>query len=132
MAPPHQRIGELLSGHHGALGLLTACAIVRGARLPRLSIGEIQRLVCVRYNLPTDSMFSRQRVRRIARPRQVAMYLSHRVAGRSLHLVGRHFGNRHHTTVLEAVRRIEALRLTHPEIDAAVVELAAELGGGVQ
>jgi chromosomal replication initiator protein len=52
---------------------------------------------------------SPQRARRVARPRQVAMYLSRKLTTRSLPEIGRRFGGRDHTTVLHACRRIEAL-----------------------
>jgi len=41
--------------------------------------------------------------------RQVAMYFCKRQTGFSLPSIGRHFNNRDHTTVLHAVRRVEAL-----------------------
>jgi chromosomal replication initiator protein len=43
------------------------------------------------------------------RPRQVAMYLAKILTLRSLPEIGRRFGGRDHTTVLHAVRKIEAL-----------------------
>jgi chromosomal replication initiator protein len=42
------------------------------------------------------------------RPRQVAMYLAKTLTPRSLPEIGRRFGGRDHTTVLHAVRKIEA------------------------
>jgi chromosomal replication initiator protein len=48
----------------------------------------------------------------VARPRQVAMYLAKQLTSRSLPEIGRKFGNRDHTTVMHAVRKIEELRST--------------------
>jgi chromosomal replication initiator protein len=45
----------------------------------------------------------------VVRPRQVAMYLAKTLTLRSLPEIGRRFGGRDHTTVLHAVRKIEAL-----------------------
>ena len=45
----------------------------------------------------------------VVRPRQVAMYLAKVLTLRSLPEIGRRFGGRDHTTVLHAVRKIEAL-----------------------
>ena len=56
-----------------------------------------------------EDFHSPQRARRVARPRQVAMYLSRKLTTRSLPEIGRRFGGRDHTTVLHACRRIEAL-----------------------
>jgi chromosomal replication initiator protein len=43
------------------------------------------------------------------KPRQVAMFLAKMLTLRSLPEIGRRFGGRDHTTVLHAVRKIEAL-----------------------
>jgi chromosomal replication initiator protein len=43
------------------------------------------------------------------RPRQIAMYLAKVMTPRSLPEIGRRFGNRDHTTVLHAVRKIEEM-----------------------
>ena len=43
------------------------------------------------------------------RPRQIAMFLAKTLTPRSLPEIGRRFGNRDHTTVLHAVRKIEDL-----------------------
>jgi chromosomal replication initiator protein len=54
-------------------------------------------------------MSSARRSRAVARPRQVAMYLSKQLTSRSLPEIGRAFGGRDHTTVMHAVRKIEEL-----------------------
>ena len=54
-------------------------------------------------------MSSARRARAVARPRQVAMYLSKQLTSRSLPEIGRKFGGRDHTTVMHAVSRIESL-----------------------
>ena len=57
------------------------------------------------------------------------MYLAKRLTTRSLPEIGRKFGGRDHSTVIHAVRRIEELRDTDREVDAAVRVLMGELGG---
>jgi chromosomal replication initiator protein len=52
---------------------------------------------------------SSRRTANVVRPRQVAMYLAKILTLRSLPEIGRRFGGRDHTTVLHAVRKIEAL-----------------------
>jgi chromosomal replication initiator protein len=54
-------------------------------------------------------MHSARRARNVARPRQVAMYLSKILTSRSLPDIGRSFGGRDHTTVMHAVKTIEEL-----------------------
>jgi chromosomal replication initiator protein len=57
-------------------------------------------------------MTSARRARVVARPRQVAMFLSKQLTQRSLPEIGRKFGGRDHTTVMHAVRKIEELKTT--------------------
>jgi chromosomal replication initiator protein len=75
----------------------------------KTSIEDIQRKTAEFYKLDVRDFHSPQRARRVARPRQVAMYLSRKLTTRSLPEIGRRFGGRDHTTVLHACRRIEAL-----------------------
>jgi chromosomal replication initiator protein len=75
----------------------------------RVSIEEIQRKVAEHYNIRLTDMSSARRARAVARPRQVAMYLSKQLTSRSLPEIGRRFGNRDHTTVMHAVSRISEL-----------------------
>ena len=55
-------------------------------------------------------MFSPRRARSVARPRQIAMYLCKQLTSRSLPEIGRKFGNRDHTTVMHAVRKVDELK----------------------
>ncbi|HZT20118.1 MAG TPA: chromosomal replication initiator protein DnaA [Dongiaceae bacterium] len=75
----------------------------------RVTIEEIQRRVAEHFNIKLADMHSERRARAVARPRQVAMYLSKQLTTRSLPEIGRKFGDRDHTTVMHAVRKIEEL-----------------------
>lgn len=76
---------------------------------PQITIEEIQRRVAQYYNIRLADMLSPRRARTVARPRQIAMYLSKQLTTRSLPEIGRKFGGRDHTTVIHAVRRIDEL-----------------------
>ena len=78
----------------------------------RITIEEIQLRVAQHFNIKVSEMHSPRRARAVARPRQVAMYLAKQLTSRSLPEIGRKFGNRDHTTVMHAVRKIEELRST--------------------
>ena len=84
----------------------------------RVTIEEIQKRVAEYYNIKVSEMSSARRAQMVARPRQVAMYLSKQLTSRSLPEIGRKFGNRDHTTVMHAVKRIDQLR----QIDAGFTE----------
>lgn len=76
----------------------------------RVTVEEIQKQVASHYNIRLADMHSARRSRAIARPRQVAMYLSKQLTSRSLPEIGRKFGGRDHTTVLHAVKKVDELR----------------------
>ena len=75
----------------------------------KLTIEEIQRKVAEQYNIRLSDMIGPKRLRNIARPRQVAMYLAKQLTPRSLPEIGRRFGGRDHTTIMHGVRKIEEL-----------------------
>ena len=90
------------------------------ANSKRLTIGEIQERVSEHFNIRTADMCSARRARVVARPRQVAMYLSKQLTARSLPEIGRQFGGRDHTTVMHAVKKVEELRGVDPSFDEDV------------
>lgn len=87
----------------------------------RLTVAAIQERVADFYGIPRFEMVSARRSKVVARPRQVAMYLAKRLTPKSLPDIGRRFGKRDHTTVIHAIKTIEALKA----VDA---ELAEEVG----
>ncbi|WP_448658854.1 chromosomal replication initiator protein DnaA [Sphingomonas sp. CJ99] len=102
--------------------------VLKGAQR-RITIDEIQRAVSAHYHVRQIDLISARRAVAIARPRQIAMYLAKRLTTRSLPEIGRKFGNRDHSTVIHAVKRIEELRARDQEIDAAVTVLMRQLEG---
>lgn len=74
-----------------------------------INIEEIQKKVASRYNIKIADMSSARRLRSIARPRQIAMYLSKTLTSKSLAEIGSKFGKKDHTTVMHAIKKIEEL-----------------------
>jgi chromosomal replication initiator protein len=83
--------------------------LIRPQEPKRVRIEDIQRVVARQYNVSRADLLSSRRTANVVRPRQVAMYLAKILTLRSLPEIGRRFGGRDHTTVLHAVRKIEAL-----------------------
>jgi chromosomal replication initiator protein len=99
-----------LVGREITLDLAQDClADILRASDRKLTIEEIQRKVAEHYNIRLADMIGPKRLRTIARPRQVAMYLAKQLTPRSLPEIGRRFGGRDHTTIIHGVRRIEEL-----------------------
>ncbi len=74
-----------------------------------VTVEQIQRKVAERYSIKVSDMSSGRRSRSVARPRQIAMYLSKQLTMKSLAEIGRKFGGKDHTTVMHAIKKIEQL-----------------------
>jgi chromosomal replication initiator protein len=116
----------------GGLSLDDAQAILRphlrgGEK--RITVDEIQKATAEHFALRQADLISERRNRSIARPRQAAMWLAKHLTTRSLPDIGRRFGGRDHTTVLHAVRRIEALRADDPQLARDLEVLTRKLRG---
>lgn len=102
-----------VGGDVAKLGLDEAQGILRphlACNERKVTVDMIQKAVAEHYSLKQADLISERRARAVARPRQVAMWLAKQITTRSLPDIGRRFGGRDHTTVLHAVRRIEALK----------------------
>ncbi|WP_114395456.1 chromosomal replication initiator protein DnaA [Oleisolibacter albus] len=95
----------------------------------RVTIEEIQKKVAEHFNIRLADMSSARRARAVARPRQVAMYLAKQLTQRSLPEIGRKFGDRDHTTVMHAVRKVEELCGSDPAFAEDVELLRRMLEG---
>ncbi len=74
-----------------------------------VTIEMIQKIVADYYNLKVAELKSKSNARKIAVPRQVAMYLCKNLTRASLPEIGRQFGDKHHTTVLHSINKIQTL-----------------------
>jgi len=88
-----------------------------------ISIDKIQSVTSNFFSITLDDMLSPRRSRPLARPRQIAMYLTKKLTPRSLPEIGRKFANRDHTTVIHAVKTIEKLLENNDELRKNVEEL---------
>lgn len=96
-------------------------------RKPAVTIAAIQACVAEGFEIPQMEMKSARRSRKVARPRQVAMYLSRQLTKRSLPEIGQRFGHRDHTTVIHAIRQIERICSVDEEFRDKVQGLQREL-----
>lgn len=93
----------------------------------RVTVEDIQKQVASYYNIRTADMFSARRSRTVARPRQIAMYLSKDLTTFSYPEIGRRFGGRDHTTIMHAVRKVGELLRDDAEIADDISTLKANL-----
>ncbi|WP_267239328.1 chromosomal replication initiator protein DnaA [Paludibaculum fermentans] len=86
----------------------------------RITIDAVVRAVAERYNLQPSQLKQKTNAHEIARPRQVAMYICKELTPASLPEIGRHFGGKHHTTVLHSIRKVEELRQSDPDLNRLI------------
>ncbi|MGE5568621.1 MAG: chromosomal replication initiator protein DnaA [Rhodospirillales bacterium] len=93
----------------------------------RVSIDSIVRAVAAKFSLQAAQLKQKSNRREIARPRQIAMYLSKELTQSSLPEIGRAFGGKHHTTVLHSIHRIEELRQKDADLNKLIQSLIDSL-----
>ena len=92
-----------------------------------ITVDKIQNVVSNYFNIALSEMLSQRRSRPLARPRQIAMYLSKKMTTRSLPEIGRRFANRDHTTVIHAVKTITRLSEQDDEMKKSISQIKSLL-----
>lgn len=82
-----------------------------------LTVEEIQKMAAEHFGVRVTDLKSNNRTKPLVTARQVAMYLIKKHLDKSLSDIGRAFGGKDHTTVINALRRIEDQRATNPELN---------------
>jgi chromosomal replication initiator protein len=102
-------------------------SMISPTRADLTSVEDIQRAVCNHFRLSNSELLSKDRHKSVAFARHVAMYLCRQRLGCSFPELGRAFGNRDHTTVMSAVRRVEQLRQKDPQVNAHLEAIEQKL-----
>jgi chromosomal replication initiator protein len=95
--------------------------------VPQVTIERIQEVVCERFSMTVDELCSHRRTQNIVFPRHVAMYLSRELTDSSLPKIGKHFGDRDHTTVLHANDKVQNMIRADRSVYNLVQELTARI-----
>jgi chromosomal replication initiator protein len=82
---------------------------ILGTEETRATPSEILKLVAAHYGLRVSDMKAKSNAKPIAFPRQVAMFLCRKLTGLSYPEIGRLFNDKHHSTVMHSVEKIERL-----------------------
>jgi chromosomal replication initiator protein len=111
-----KRVEAFIKFHNNrALNLETAKEALKDilvAQSRQVSVDNIQKTVSDYYRLKLVDLLSKKRTRNIARPRQMAMFLTRELTSMSLPDIGNSFGGRDHSTVIHACKTIEELKKT--------------------
>ncbi len=88
-------------------------------------IAEIKSVVCAHFTTPDSAMTTQRRMYFL--PRQVAMHLCVQMTPRTLQEIGCKFGDRDHSTVIHATRRIEELMAKDADLASDVAAISASI-----
>ncbi len=103
--------------------------ILPQARDTAPSIEQIIHEVVTYYQIKRTEVLGKRKLRSVALPRQVGMYIAREHTGHSLEEIGAHFGGRDHTTVMHAVKKIASARATEPDVERALTVIVQRLKG---
>jgi chromosomal replication initiator protein len=84
--------------------------MIKSKRGHAVSVRDIQKLIAGHFNISLSDLLSNKKARSCSYPRQLAMYLSRKLTKLSFNEIGKAFGNKDHSTVIYAVKRIEKER----------------------
>ena len=90
-------------------------------------IAEVLSVVCAGEGVTLAEMKSASRLKRLAIPRQYAMYLSRAMTGQSYPAIARVFGDRDHTTVLYGYEKVKALAQCSPPMAEKLAEYRSQI-----
>jgi chromosomal replication initiator protein len=82
-----------------------------------VAISEIQKAVCLFYDVKIAELISKQRNRTVSFARQVCMFLTRKLTSCSLQEIGSFLGGRNHATVLYSVEKIASQSRKNPSVD---------------
>jgi chromosomal replication initiator protein len=95
----------------------------------KISIEAIQRSVAEQFGMRVTDLKQKNNSRNVVVPRQIAMYLAKQMTEASLPEIGRQFGNKHHTTVMHSISKIDEQRRTDKDLHRMLNKLQDSLNG---
>lgn len=98
-----------------------------GDGLRRVQPEQIVKAVCAEFKVQISEIKGPRRHRNITVPRQIAMYLVRELTDESLPQIGSLFGGRDHSTVINALKRVEALRDANPDTRNRIEKVRRQL-----
>lgn len=93
----------------------------------KLSLRQVKEMISGHFCVSMPDLISDGRAKDLMLPRMIAMYLAKELTDKSLPEIGRHFGDRHHTTVLNACWRVPEMMAADPELSDIVIHLRKSL-----
>jgi chromosomal replication initiator protein len=95
----------------------------------KITIEAIQRAVAEQFGMRVSDLKQKNNSRNVVVPRQIAMYLAKQMTEASLPEIGRQFGNKHHTTVMHSIAKIDEQRRADKDLHRTLNKLQEQLNG---
>ncbi len=95
----------------------------------KVTIEAIQRAVSEQFGMRVSDLKQKNNSRNVVVPRQIAMYLAKQMTEASLPEIGRQFGNKHHTTVMHSIAKIDEQRRADKDLHRTLNKLQDQLNG---
>jgi chromosomal replication initiator protein len=92
-----------------------------------ITVDEIIRIVAEHHKVRITDLKSSSRAKPIVVPRQIAMYLIKKFLDKSLVEIGKVFGNRDHTTVINSLEKVESLQAKDLQFKSDIDELVNQI-----
>jgi chromosomal replication initiator protein len=89
----------------------------------KITIEAIQRAVAEQFGMRVSDLKQKNNSRNVVVPRQIAMYLAKQMTEASLPEIGRQFGNKHHTTVMHSIAKIDEQRRSDKDLHRTLSKL---------
>jgi len=109
------------------LSMLLKDFIEKEQNLKKITIKEIQTVICKRYSVTMEQILSAERTQSIVTPRQLAMYVARKFTTNSLPEIAKAF-EKTHATIIHGVKNIEKRLDVESDLKASLSEILSEFG----
>lgn len=89
------------------------------------TLQDIKRATCLHFGIDMVDLLSRRRTSKVCYPRHIGYFLAKKLTTRSFPEIGKHFGDKDHTTILHGYNKIERLIVTDQKVARDVAEVEA-------
>lgn len=89
----------------------------------QLTIAHIKEEIASRYHLKRHDLEGSSRKKEISQARHIAIYLAREMTNHSFPAIGKHFGNRDHSTIMHSYMKIKDLIRETPLLHAEIKEI---------
>ncbi len=101
------RIETYISLNNGDINLSIAKSLIKDRSNRDVGIKDVQAIISGYFNISVSDLISDKKKRLYSYPRHLAMYFTRKYTDMSFLEIGYQFGNRDHSTVIYAIKKIE-------------------------